>query len=89
MVVAVGAGVFLAVDLALATGTFGVRLLARGSGVDVGDEELAAAAMPMTKTSPQHARNPASTLCLAAQGFGRSGPPGAPPGSRGGGYPCP
>jgi hypothetical protein len=66
-VVAVGAGVFLAVDVASATDTFGVRLLARGCGVD--DEEELAAAMPTTKTSPQHTRNPASTLCLAVLGF--------------------
>jgi len=81
-------GACRAVDLARATGTFGVGLTVAATGLDDEDEELAFAATPITNTNPQNARNPVSTLCLAAQGFGRFGPPGAPPGSRGGGYPC-
>ena len=89
-VVDVGAavGVCRAVDLTLTTGTFGVGLTVAATGLDDEDEELAFAAAPITNTSPQNTRNPVSTLCLAAHGFRRSGPPGTPPGDCGGGYPC-
>jgi len=81
-VVAVSAavGVCLAVDLALAAGTFGVGVIVTATGLDNEDEEQAAVATPITNTSPQNARNPVSTLCLAARGFRRPGQPGATPG---------
>ena len=63
---------FVAVGLV----AFAVRLLVAVTGVD-DDEELAAAAMPMTNTSPQNASSAVSTLCLAGQGLRPCGP-----------YPC-
>ena len=75
----VAAGGFLAIGLAVVAGafTFGL-LIAAADPDDDEDEEPAAAAMPMMATSPQNARSPVSTLCLAAQGFRSCGPPGAP-----------
>jgi hypothetical protein len=67
---------FVTVGLAGATGAFAIRLLV-AAGVD-DDEELAAAAMPMTNTSPQNASSAVSTLCRAGQGFRPRGPPGGP-----------
>ena len=68
----VGLAVAASLPVAGATG-----LLVAVTSVDDEEEEPAAAAMPMTNTSPQNARNPVSALCLAAQGFRRCGP-----------YPC-
>jgi hypothetical protein len=62
--------------LAVVAGAFTVGLLAVAADLDDEDEEPAAAATPMMNTSPQHTRNPVSTLCLAAQGFRSCGPPG-------------
>jgi hypothetical protein len=73
-------GVGRVAGLALTTGTFGVGLTVAATGLDDEDEELAFAATPTTNKNPQNTRNPVSTLCLAAHGFRRSGPPGAPPG---------
>jgi hypothetical protein len=75
----VAAGAFLVIGLAVVAGgfTFGLLIVAAGPDDDE-DEEPAAAAMPMMDTSPQNARNPVSTLCLAAQGFRFCGPPGGP-----------
>jgi hypothetical protein len=70
---------FVTVGLAVAAGVFAVRLLVV-LGVD-DDEELAAAAMPMTTTSPHNPSKAVSTLCLAGQGLRPCGPPGGP-------YPC-
>jgi len=70
---------FVTVGLGLTTSAFTVGMPV--AAADVGgedDDELAAAAMPMTNTSPQHTSNPVSTLCLAAQGFRSRGPPGGP-----------
>jgi hypothetical protein len=68
---------FVAVGLTVATGAFAVRLLVAVTGVD-DEEELAAAAMPMTNTSPQNASSAVSTLCRVGQGFRPCGPPGGP-----------
>lgn len=69
---------FLTVGLlGVATGAFATRLLVAAVGLD-DDEEPAAAAMPMTSTSPQNAKNAVSTLCLAGQGLRPCGPPGSP-----------
>jgi hypothetical protein len=69
---------FLTVGLAVVAGAFTVGLLAAAADLDDEDEEPAAAATPTINTSPQHASNPVSTLCLAAQGFRSCGPPGGP-----------
>lgn len=78
----VATGAFLTVGLAVVAGAFTVGLLATAADLDDEDEgededeKPAAAAVPMMNTSPQNARNPVSTLCLAAQGFRSCGPPG-------------
>jgi hypothetical protein len=77
----VATGGFLTVGLAVVAGAFTVGLLATAADPDDDEEEdekPAAAAVPMMNTSPQNARNPVSTLCLAAQGFRSCGPPGGP-----------
>jgi hypothetical protein len=74
--VCVAVAVFGTVGLAVTAGACAVRLLVT-AGVD-DDEELAAAAMPMTNTSPQNPSNAVSTLCLAGQGLRPWGPPGGP-----------
>ena len=82
--VAVAASV--TVGFAVITGAFATSLLLDATGVD-DDGEPAAAAMPMTNTSPQNTRKPVSALCLAGQGFRPCGPPGG--GLPGGGPPGP
>lgn len=74
----VATGAFLTVGLAVVAAAFTVGLLATAADLDDEDEDEkpAAAAAPMMNTSPQNARNPVSTLCLAAQGFRSCGPPG-------------
>lgn len=74
----VATGAFLTIGLAVVAGAFTVGLLAAAADLDDEDEEPAAAATPMMNTSPQHASNPVSTLCLTAQGFRSCGPPGGP-----------
>lgn len=76
----VATGAFLTIGLAVVAGAFTVGLLAAAADLDDEDEDEkpAAAAVPMMNTSPQHASNPVSTLCLAAQGFRSCGPPGGP-----------
>ncbi|HTZ28083.1 MAG TPA: hypothetical protein VMC83_29070 [Streptosporangiaceae bacterium] len=73
----VAVGAFLAIGLAVVVGAFTIGLMVAAADPDDDeDEEPAAAAMPMMATSPQNARNPVTTLCLAAQGFRSCGPPG-------------